>query len=153
MLAAPADWDAITVNSKRPVPMLRAFLCSGASTLLNICGNFHKKRKVFSNLLCVVDKPYYIYVPLGGCKDAIMDALCKHCEMFMTPSTNSQILLRQPHVMVANDFVRVMEDAGIDRCSINKRSIWLECGMVGIIHGSSKGLSFEAKHPRKLIMS
>ena len=71
----------------------------------------------------------------------------------MTPSTNSQILLRQPHVMVANDFVRVMEDAGIDRCSINKRSIWLECGMVGIIHGSSKGLSFEAKHPRKLIMS
>ena len=72
----PADLDHITIHSKRPVPMLRAFLCSGASTLLNICGNFHKKRKVFSNLLCVVDKPYYIYVPLG-CKDAIiMDALC-----------------------------------------------------------------------------
>lgn len=118
MLAAPADWDAITVNSKRPVPMLRAFLCSGASTLLNICANFHKKRKAFSNLMCVVDKPYYIYVPLG-CKDAIMDALCKHCEMFMTPSTNSELLLRQPHVMVANDFVRVMEQAGINRCWIN----------------------------------
>lgn len=114
-----ADWDGFVIESRtRATPMLHALLCGGASTIVHLCSIHHKHRKQFSNLLCILDRPYFVFVGTEF-KTKIIDELRKHVKMNVTANKDEHILLKQSRTMVANDLIKIISSAGVQQCWVS----------------------------------